>query len=293
VAEDVVAGRAARPEAERPVERPAPSRAERAHSSAYYTRFSLAYTILIMLAIAGIGALVVILLRPSAAPSPPWSKFVPTGSTLEMERQIATQVSSEYKGSTTSKLVTVFPGPLEAPRLVQTASGEQTVEVPVTLIAVQPDVSTGQHQEGDFTFFQPASTVAYDMCGFGDSQQNCGVTTAAGANPAGLLRREALELALYTLKYVPGTKAVVAYLPPPPNPQAPATAVFLSRQDLKANLRLPLVRTLRPQRVLLGTGVPDGGHVGALTRSRVYTTDYQTLPGDGTAALELTPATSG
>jgi hypothetical protein len=119
------------------------------------------------------------------------------------------------------------------------------------------------------------------------------VSTVTGANPTELFHREALELALYTLKYVPGTDAVVTYLPPPANPNAAATAVFITRKDLAANLRLPLVRTLKPQQILLGEGVPDGGHVAALTRARVYTTDYQTLPGNGTAALELTPQVTG
>ena len=43
----------------------------------------------------------------------------------------------------------------------------------------------------------------------------------------------------------------------------------------------------------LGLEFPDGGHVASLTRARLYTTDYQTLPGNGTAALELTPQISG
>jgi hypothetical protein len=285
VAEDVAPRAAARPE----VDKPAASRAERAHTSAYYTRFSLAYTVLIMLAAAGVAALVLILLHPAATHSPPWSKFVPTGSSLDMERQIATRVSSEYKATPGSRLVTVFPGPLQAPGVVQGDNGPQSVQVPVSLIAVQPDVSTGQKEQGDFTFFQPDSTVGYEMCGFGDPQQNCGVPAASQADPEQLLHREALELALYTLKYVPGTDAVVTYLPPTANPQAPTRAVFVTRKDVKESLHLPLARTLKPQQILLGTqGVPDAAHVMALTR--VFTTSYQTLPSDGTAALTLTPA---
>ena len=180
-----------------------------------------------------------------------------------------------------------------ATQYVQGNSGTQSVEVPVSLIAVQPDLSTGKHEQGDYTFFHPDTTVGYAMCGLGDSQQNCGILAASGASAAGLLHREALELALYTLKYVPNTNAVVVYLPPPSNPQAAAKAVFIAKQDVKANLRLPLARTLKPQEVILGSGVPDGGHVGELTSSRVYTSDYQTLPGDGTSALVLTPETAG
>jgi hypothetical protein len=292
VAEDVVARPGAAPT---PAAQSTPaSRSERAHASAYYTRFSFAYAILAMLALGGIGALVLILVHLHTAKPERWSTFVPTGSPLAMKLQISTRVSAEYTASTASKLVTVIPTALDAPQLVQSSSGQQqAVQVPISLIAVQPDSSTGQHEQGDFTFYHPERTVAYSMCGFVDSQQNCGVSSLTGASPTALFHREALELALYTLKYIPGTDAVITYLPPPANPSAAATAVFISRNDLKANLRLPLVRTLKPQKILLGQGVPDGGHVAALTRSRVYTTDYQTLPGDGTAALELTPQIGG
>jgi hypothetical protein len=288
VAEDVAAASPAPPAAEQQ----APSRAEKARSSAYYTRFSLAHGLLILLGIGAVGALVLILLRPEAASGPPWSKFKPTGSASEIEHQIATQVSSEYKASTAQRLVSVFPGPLSTTRFLQTGSGQTSVQVPITLIAVQPETSTGRHEATDYTFFDPSSAVAYEMCGFGDTQQNCGVASV-GTDPSALLHREALELSLYTLKYVPGTNAVITYLPPPADPQAPATAVLLSRNDLKANLHLPLDRTLKPQQALLGAGVPNPNHVAELTASRVYSSNYQTLPGDGTAALVLTPTGSG
>jgi hypothetical protein len=286
VAEDVAAGPAARPE----VEKPTVSRAERAHSSAYYTRFSLAYTVLIMLAVAGVGALVLILVRPAAPHSPPWSKFVPKGSALDMERQIATQVSSEYKAAPGTLLVTVFPGPLQAPGVVQGDNGPQSVQVPVSLISVQPDVSTGQHDQGDFTFFQPDSTVGYEMCGFGDPQQNCAAPAPGGADPEPLLRREALELALYTLKYVPGTNAVLTYLPPRADQAAPPTSVLVARNDVKAVLDEPLSHTLTPRSIALGDKPADFTEVDRLTLPHLYTYDYQTLPGDGTAILVLTAA---
>ncbi|HJQ75291.1 MAG TPA: hypothetical protein VJ814_10405 [Gaiellaceae bacterium] len=290
MAEDVAARPPARPAAERPAaERPATNRAERARSSAYYTRFSLAYMLLIMLAVGGVGALVLILIHPGAKQGPPWSAFKPTGTAVQVERQIATKVSSEYKATSTRKLVSVLPGPLATTRYLQTSAGQTSVQVPISLVAVEPDISTGKHKATDYTFFHPSSTVAYEMCGFGSSQQNCSVASEIGANPTGVLHREALELALYTLKYVPGTAAVIVYLPPPANPQTPATALLFPQSSLKPNLHLPLARTLEPQQVILGGGVPNANHVGELTASHVYSSDYQTLPGDGKAVLVLTP----
>ena len=97
----------------------------------------------------------------------------------------------------------------------------------------------------------------------------------------GLLRREVLELALYTLKYVPNTDAVIAYLPPPGDPGVAAKAILISRKDVKANLDLPLRRTLKPRQVVLGGGLAEGGHVGELTSSRTSTSNYQTCPVTG------------
>jgi hypothetical protein len=245
-----------------------------------------------LLAAAGVAALVVVLTRPDAVVQPRWSSFVPTGSPIAQVRQIATQVSAEYRAPTGRKLVTVLPGPLQATRFLQTDSGPVSVEVPITSVAVQPDVSTGKHEEGAFTSFSAGSTIAYQMCGLGNPQQNCGVASATGTNPGPLLRREALELALYTLKYVSGVDAVLTYLPPPASAQASPTAVLVARKDIKGSLDRPLTRTLTPKSVYLGQALPDGARVTDLTKSRLYTYDYQTLPGDGTAILVLTAALS-
>jgi len=286
VAEDVAARSTAA--------RSRPSRAERARATAYYLRFTIAYALLTMVAVGGIGALLLILLHPRAKPAAPWSRFVPTGSSLAMERQIATKVSGEYKAAQTgSKIVAVLPGPLQATQFVPTDSNPVSVQVPVSSIAVQPDVSTGKHEEGEFTSLDVGSTVGYEMCGFGNTQQNCGVVATAGPNLGTLLHREALELSLYTLKYVPGANAVLTYLPPPAGSQAVSTAVLLTRKDVKEDLGHPLARTLAPTTVFDDQAVPGATVVDELTRSHIYTYDFQTLPGDGTAILVLTQAIVG
>ena len=85
MAEDLAAGSSTRPAAERP----AAKSEEQERTPAYYTRFSLAYMLLIILAVCGVGALVVILARPDAKKAPAWSTFKPTGERLQIERQIA------------------------------------------------------------------------------------------------------------------------------------------------------------------------------------------------------------
>ena len=274
----------------KPAARPAPGRSERARTSGYHLRFSLVYALLAAVAAGSIAALVVVLTRPDGTKAQNWSKFEPTGSAIARTRQIATRVSREYKLASGHKLAAVVPSPLQTTRFLQADSGPVSVEVPTSTLAVQPDVSTGKHEEGDFKLYNASTTVAYQMCGFGTSAQNCAISGTATNARGRLLRREALELALYTLKYVPGTNAVLTYLPPRADQAAPPTSVLVARSDVKKLLDEPLTRTLVPKSISLGEKPADFTTVDKLTLPRLYTYDYQTLPGDGTAILVLTAA---
>jgi len=288
MAEDVV------PTAPAAAPAPAPQvtmgRAERARDTGYHFRFSLVYALLAAVAAASIAALVVVVTRPDAKKAQSCSKFEPTGSAIARTRQIATKVSGEYKLQTGHKLAAVVPSPLETTRFLQADSGPVSVEVPISTLAVQPDVSTGKHEEGDYKLYSAGTTVAYQMCGFGTTAQNCAITGTATNARGQLLRREALELALYTLKYVPGTNAVLTYLPPRADQAAPPTSGLVARSDVKQILDRPLTRTLTPRSIELGDKPADFTEVDRLTLPRLYTYDYQTLPGDGTAILVLTAA---
>jgi hypothetical protein len=267
-----------------------PDRSDRARDSGYHFRFSLVYALLAAVAAASIAALVVVITRPDAAKAQNWSKFEPSGSAIARTRQIATRVSGEYKLQAGHKLAAVVPSPLQTTRFLQGDSGPVSVEVPISTLAVQPDVSTGKHEEGDYKLFNAATTVAYQMCGFGTTAQNCAITGTATNARGQLLRREALELALYTLKYVPNTNAVLTYLPPRADQAAPPTSVLVARSDVKDVLDQPLTETLTPKSMTLGDTPADFTAVDQITLPRLYTYDYQTLPGDGTAILVLTAA---
>lgn len=289
MAQDVVPVETATP-THQPTALREPGRAERARTSGYHFRFSLVYALLAAVAAGSIAALVVVVTRPDAAKAQNWSKFEPTGSPIARTRQIATQVSGEYKLRAGRKLAAVVPSPLQTTRFLQGDSGPVSVEVPISTLAVQPDVSTGKHEEGDYKLYNASTTVAYQMCGFGTSSQNCAISGTATNARGQLLRREALELALYTLKYVPGTNAVLTYLPPRADQAAPPTSVLVARNDVKSILDEPLNRTLTPRSIVLGDKPADFTAVDRLTLPRLYTYDYQTLPGDGTAILVLTAA---
>lgn len=273
-----------------PMAQVTPHRSDRARTSGYHFRFSLVYALLAAVAAGSVAALVVVVTRPDAAKAENWSKFEPTGSAIARTRQIATRVSGEYKLQAGHKLAAVVPSPLQTTRFLQGDTGPVSVEVPISTLAVQPDVSTGKHEEGDYKLFNAATTVAYQMCGFGTTAQNCAITGTATNARGQLLRREALELSLYTLKYVPGTNAVLTYLPPRADQAAPPTSVLVARSDVKDILDEPLADTLTPKSIVLGDKPADFTAVDRVTLPRLYTYDYQTLPGDGTAILVLTAA---
>ena len=83
------------------------------------------------------------------------------------------------------------------------------------------------------------------------------------------------------------------FLPPRPDGQAPPTAVFLKRGDVKDELSRPLNKTLNPVTPRIGEMKgADLANVNRLTRPNVYKYEYQ-LAQDGSAILVLDPVPLG
>ena len=268
---------------ERPV-----TRAERARRTAYRLRFVLVYFLLAIVAGSAVGAFVVVLTRPKAKPEPAWSSFVPTGSPDARTKQIATHVGSKYHLTGKVRLVTVIAG---RPQVTQLTGSDTAAQIPVSVVAIRPDTSKGAHEDTEIQFVEGKDTVAYTLCGLG---ARCAITegTPSTARHA-LLRREALELALDTFKYVPGTKAVIAYLPPRPDSQENGTTVFLQPRDVRRELSRPLAESLSPVAPAIGQmSKRERQLVDRITLPHLYTYDYTSGP-DLSPILVLTPLTSG
>ena len=93
--------------------------------------------------------------------------------------------------------------------------------------------------------FPSNKTWTYQFCGLGAA---CSIDSGqATATRGRLVRREALEVALYTFKFVPAIDSVVAFMPPPPG-QTTTTLLFLQKSNLKDQLSLPLSKTLTLRR---------------------------------------------
>ena len=126
----------------------------------------------------------------------------------------------------------------------------------------------------------------YSLCGLG---QSCAIATGKPSVERGtLVRREILELALYTFKYVGGVKSVIAFMPPALGTQ-PKYVVYLSKDDVKPQLKTPLAQTLGPKVPLPATIPAREVHtVDAVTESRVYSFSLSQAQ-QGDAILVLSP----
>ena len=106
-----------------------------------------------------------------------------------------------------------------------------------------------------------------------------------------LVRREILELALYTFKYVGGIKNVIAFMPPAAGTQ-PKYVVYLQKGDLAAELHTPVARTLAAKTPQPST-IPasEVRVVESTTGPRVYSFSLsQTQQGDAVLVLAPIPA---
>jgi hypothetical protein len=259
-----------------------PSRAERARRTAYRGRFAVLYVLLAALAGAAIGTTVVLVGRGSPAPAPPWSDWQPEGSGERRIAQIADHVARPYRLPSGNQLVSAVGGPPSAP-------AQDGTLVRMRFILVGPQTARGQAEADDVRAVDARNAVSYVLCGVG--ARSCAIAEGTpSAERQALLRREALELALYTFKYVDGVSAVAVVLPQD-NPQLPPTAVFLERSNVSPELSRPLDETL-PAPI-----VPDIGGITAdelttidrLTRPHLYSYQYDSAQ-DGSPMMVLTPA---
>jgi hypothetical protein len=181
-------------------------------------------------AVLGVGiAGIVFYAGRSISPAPTWSTWKPSGGGLGAAKQIADHVAGTYHLPSGQQLVDVIA---KAPSV-----SPANQQIPIHFIAVR-----GTKGANDSTFpVDSSNSLMFSLCGLG---QACSISAGKPSVERGrLVRREILELALYTFKYVGGVSRVIAFMPPPAgNP--PQYAVYLQKRDLSQQLKMPLARTL-------------------------------------------------
>ena len=261
------------------------TRADRARRLAYRSRFAAFYVALAVVAGAGVGALLVLVGRGSPAPAPAWSAWEPTGSVQRRSAQIADHVADQYRLPSGKALVAItYSGP-------PTVTGPDGSSFLVPAIAVRPDTTAGRAEADDVDTLSAANMVMYTLCGLGTA---CSIPEGKPSIERGqLLRREALELALYSFRYLDGIDSTLVLMPPRADGKM-ATAVFLQRSDVRALLGQPLDQTLTaPLTPGVGEIQADEQQViDRTTRSRIYEYGYLQSQ-DGSPVMVLTPALGG
>lgn len=251
------------------------SRRDRARGTAYRFRFAAIYVFLAAIVGAGVGAFVVLATRPAPADESAWSTWRPEGSNERSAKQIADHVSKRYRLPSGNQLAIALVGPPE----VQ--------DVSVRAIAVYPDTSRGQAEEDDVEVVDTRNSIMYLLCGLG---KNCSIAEGRPSQERHqLLRREALELSLYSFKYLDGIESVVVFLPPRPDNKA-ASSVFLKKSEVREELEQPLSRTLlRADPPELGEiDTIELGNIERLTAPRIFQYQFQQAQ-EGSAILVLSP----
>jgi hypothetical protein len=278
--------------------------------SPHAPRFRVATVILFGLAMAAVVAAIVIGSSgrdSSSSSSQPWSLWKPTDSGNQGAREIADFLAPTYRISAANQLDVITVVNLESQAAEQAAEQAQANGTTATAqsglqVAVRPSAASSQVR------LLGGNTIAYNLCGIGG--KNCAIGTGRpSTDRLLLLRRQALELALYTFKYLSGTDNVLAVLPPghtattntlskqPPTSDAssstkPVTiAVLFQRQELAPLLDHPLGLILpeeEPPTVAEMAKAPEADLVAQATARGLFSEQLQQAQ-DGSSLMILAP----
>jgi hypothetical protein len=245
--------------------------AQAAEAHRHRRRFSLAY--LLLAAVGGLAIVAIIAVigaRPHAKPA--WSAYQPKGDRVTKATEIAAYIAPQYHLDNGQQIV------------LARASQPVVQNIPIELIAIVKVAADGV-AEGGYTMLDASHAMSYELCGLGDK---CAIKTGTpSADRERLLRREGLELALYTFKYVQNTDTVVVYMPPPAG-KDPTIALLFRKSEYGPELSLPLAQTLPdpPPTPTALAGEAQKNVVEELTANRRYGFSFTQLQ-DGNVALVL------
>jgi hypothetical protein len=197
-----------------------------------------------------------------------WSFFKPSADSEELRtRQIARFVGGRYQTRDGQEMVRVIGGP------------PAVQDAPVSQFMIRDG--------GEEERIGADKAIMYILCGAGTE---CALPLEASSDAhERLVRREALELALYTMKY--NNADPVAVLLPPKADGSPGGAVLFRRDNLKEQLDRPLADTLptgNPPSAL-GIGALEAATIDYLTLRNMFAYDFLSAS-DGTARMVLNPA---
>jgi hypothetical protein len=191
-------------------------------------RFGFVWGALAGVAACAVGVTIALVAAPGHSGPPLAKNFSPwqpsTSRMLAGAADIATHVSREY----------VLPS---GEQLVSVRSSRIELEGRPLGVAVRPRGGELQVLKGDGLMYLLANV-----------DPTSGAKRKGSATREKMLRREAVELALYTFRYLEDVTMVAVVLPPPASKDDPQSrAIFYRPGDLLAELQKPLARTMAAQ----------------------------------------------
>jgi hypothetical protein len=228
------------------------------------TKFRMIYAVLAGVGLAALAAAVIFVVAGKPPTPPPWSSWKPTASGDQALGQIAEHIAPSYRQPTGEQLVAIEGGPAQVAGL----------PVKIVLLKSPKDVALAQ-----------GKSAIFSLCGLG---KLCSIKTGKPSRERTLLlRRESLELALYTFRYVGDVNQVVVMLPPAPK-KKPSQAMFFSKGEVKPQLAEPLRATLstKPPSISSLRKGPIKDFLKKITDGQVYNYDL-TQAQDASVLLEL------
>jgi hypothetical protein len=245
----------------------APAVAAAKQSSSYSPRFQFITGALVAVGIAAIVGIAVLIVGPSTkAPEPPWSPWKPTSGGTAGAAQIADHVAPEYMDG--------------GQQLVKIDANDLSFQgIPLT-VALQ----TAPEQGGRIQIHSEKG-VLYQLCGL---TSTCAIAQGKPTKERGLLlRRAALELALYTFRYLDDVKQVVV-LTPPLKGNLPTVALYFQRDQVRNQLARPLTSSLVPKTPSVEnvTLSPDTPLVHKQTHQYLFTLNGQGFNSGGLLVLK-------
>ena len=232
--------------------------------------FRLAYGALALAFWISIAGFVVLVVRPNHSAPLVWSSWRPHADGLTGAHEISLEVAPQYIGENGAQMMAVQEHGAQVQGLRLEAIGVRRL-----------------NQEGQINpyiaLFHGEHTLIYAFCGL---QTSCALQGDSTAQRERLLRRAALELSLYSFKYLKDVDQVVSLID---NVKVGGTsAVFLRKEELQPELDHPLRDTL-PLAQAPPLGTPDtkeGPVIDALTLANTFPAHFEPLP-DGDAILVL------
>jgi hypothetical protein len=250
---------------------------EAAGEAPHAEKFQFILGALLAIGLVGLVALGIIAAdRATEASKPAWSAWKPQTDGLDGAKEIADHVATGYKGSNGKQLALVTAHDFE-------------VELEAADVPMQVALRQGK-EEGGAIKAVDGDTVLYRFCGLAS---RCTLGGKPHPSRKLLLQREALELALYTFKYLDDVDQVVLFMPPAfadvPDPKTKKhvkiridnQAVRFSRKELEPLLDLPVRATLPgpPPPVKKALTSREAAQVASTTDARSFT--YSLVPANG------------